>query len=285
MLKLSAVDSSLRLFGPRDAARPSAGAARGLARTVFALVLAMAIALGAATSAIAQQKNRPPSLDQTPPGGRDSSTLGFEPTPPMPRRGSGTGFYVNPTDLVTNAHVVEACRSMRDPQGRRLALVRIDRDLDLALLRADNTTDEWLKLAAPGPLRLGAGVYVMGFPFYGQLGNSVVVTRGVVSSRSGYLGRRANFGLTAPIQPGNSGGPVLDSGGRVIGVAVARLESLYRDPDALPQNVNFAVGQRALSDFLSRSGAVFEVSAEPVADLRDGVPIRFEKTVAAVLCD
>lgn len=265
-------------------ARPAPSGRGRWTAAIAALAVVAAALIGSAAPAQAQNKFSSPGNGVSKPNSR-GAVVEFEPTPPLPRIGSGTGFYVNATDMVTNAHVVETCRSMRDPQGRRLRLVQIDHQLDLALLRSDASTDEWLLIAAPEPLRLGSGVYVMGFPFYGQLGNSVIVTRGVVSSRSGYLGRRTNFGLTAPIQPGNSGGPVLDAQGRVVGVAVARLENLRSDPDSLPQNVNFAVSHRALNDFLTRSGADFQVSADPVADLSNGVPIRFEKSVAAVLCD
>lgn len=275
----------MRIFQSARLTRRRTGdmsAARPFAAAFVAVLLGVALLFTAADRAAAQKQLPNPNEGR---GGSSGASADFEPTPPMPRLGSGTGFYVNATDLVTNAHVVEFCASMRDPQGRRLSLVRIDHQLDLALLRADRQNDEWLQVAAPEPLRLGAGVYLMGFPLYGELGNSVIVTRGVVSSRSGYLGRRANFGHTAPTQPGNSGGPVLDSNGRVIGVAVARVSRLYRNPDVAPQNVNFAIGARALSDFLSGAGAEFEVARDPVADLRDGVPLDFEKTVSAVLCD
>lgn len=268
---------------------------RSVGRAARGLGLAALVALAAAAPAAAQGKfdqpqgspyiNSPPQ--KTPPSGdaRGGFATAHEPAPPRPRRGSGTGFYVNATHLVTNAHVVESCASMRDPYGRSLIVVRIDHDLDLALLRADTRSDAWLTLAAPEPLRLGSIVYVMGFPFYGDLGNSVIVTRGVVSSRSGYRGRLANFSMTAQIQPGNSGGPVLDVGGRVIGVAVSQFVEVARPTEVLPHDINFAISAQALGQFLTEAGTEYDVSETAVADLEDGVPVRYEQTVLAILCD
>lgn len=275
--------------------QPGGSTVNALSLGLTSLIIAALLLL--AGPAAAQNKfTRPNGGQEVPfgkptPGGSSGVSggigvdFGYEPAPPTPLRGAGSGFYVNSNHLVTNAHVVEPCRALRDVDGRELSLVQMDRELDLALLRADSPVDSWLAIAAPDPAPLGASVFVLGFPLYGELGNSVVVTTGVVSTRSGFLGRRADFGLNALIQPGNSGGPVLDSQGRVIGVAVARLAQNSGPVDAAPFNFGFAVSAEALTAFLNHTGADFDVAAEPVADMRDGVPARIEQTVRAVLCD
>lgn len=150
---------------------------------------------------------------------------------------TGSGFYVAPALLVTNAHVVDGAREMRVAsfEGTFDAEpVIVDHRNDLALVRARGAPAAPLMSfrAGHGPV-LGESVHSLGYPLSGILGSGPQVASGVVS---GLLGPDDDLRLvqnTAPIQPGSSGGPLLDEGGLVIGVASA---SLVRG-----QNVNFAI--------------------------------------------
>ncbi|MCI4666416.1 MAG: serine protease [Neomegalonema sp.] len=278
--------------------KPKNGAARAAWRRLHASGLGLILLLLMTGGlAVAELAPKPPSanmrksglapLTDTTPGAHPTpASRGYEPPPPLPGRGSGSGFYISKTELITNAHVVAKCADIRDAQDRKLTLIAMDRETDLALLRAATPSSHWLRLAPPSrPMLLGSGVFVLGFPFYGELGRSVVVTRGVVSSRTGYLGRRANFGVDALMRPGSSGGPVLDSAGRVIGVAVSVLTTPGFNAETTPPNVNFAVGLDALTAFLTAAKVDFHASGEPVAKLSEGLPLSFERSVVPILCD
>ena len=67
-------------------------------------------------------------------------------------------------------------------------------------------------------------IYVAGYPFGGQVSSSIQVTKGIVSSLAGIANNISNIQIDAALQPGNSGGPILDEQGNVIGVAVAKLD-------------------------------------------------------------
>ncbi|MEZ6187699.1 MAG: serine protease, partial [Planctomycetota bacterium] len=133
---------------------------------------------------------------------------------------SGTGFYVEAHTLLTNAHVVGTAETVRVSglEGQARVLAR-DATLDLALIQVQN----------PGPplrfaeqsLRSGVLVFASGYGSYGGQNESLVVTRGAIASV-----RDANARLVfgARVRPGNSGGPLLDSDGRWVGVVCASME-------------------------------------------------------------
>jgi S1-C subfamily serine protease len=108
-------------------------------------------------------------------------------------------------------------------------------------------------------LRNGAGVNVrggervvlVGYPARSQLGG-VNVTEGIVSGLRGALGDRSRFQYTAPTQPGNSGGPVLDASGLVVGVVVSQIDKISGERTA--QNINFGIKLDLVRTFLSANG-------------------------------
>ena len=86
-------------------------------------------------------------------------------------------------------------------------------------------------------------IYVAGYPFGDYYSSSVKVTKGIVSALSGLGNNFSNFQIDAALQPGNSGGPVIDEKGNLIGVAVAKLDQskTFDDFGSLPENTNFAI--------------------------------------------
>ena len=140
--------------------------------------------------------------------------------------GTGTGFIVNNAGLVvTNKHVVQGT----DSAGIRLAsansytaqVVRGHDTLDLAYLLIESN-DQFTPIAVGNSdsVRVGESVIVIGFPLADVLGSEPTVSQGIVSARrTGGL-----IQTDAPVNPGNSGGPMLDQSGNVIGVVVSRIE-------------------------------------------------------------
>jgi len=103
---------------------------------------------------------------------------------------------------------------------------------------------------------VGEEVTAVGFPLGSLLGTSIKATEGTISSLTGLNNDTRMMQITAPIQPGNSGGPLLDDGGYVIGVVTAKLDEIAvaENIGSLPQNVNFALKGSIVINFLSAHG-------------------------------
>lgn len=182
------------------------------------------------------------------------------------RFSQGTGFFVSGDGFaVTNAHVVENCnavaiiRPLSDPTSARV--VAQDSDSDLALLKSD------LKVETSPVIRIGArvgeAISAFGFPHAGVLSTSGNFTAGNISALAG-MGDDARFlQISAPVQAGNSGGPVFDQSGNVVGVVVSKLDAMKfaSKTNDVPQNVNFAIKAAILANFLDRSGIRYSTVA------------------------
>lgn len=171
---------------------------------------------------------------------------------------NGTGFTVAPGLLVTNQHVVAGCQRLDvvSPDGKRQArLIDSDESTDLALLRVTGLSGQIAPIRRPGSIRLGESAYAFGFPLTGLLSEQGNFTNGVVSSLRGMRDSLNQIQITTPLQPGNSGGAVVDASGGVIGVVVAKLNAaaVAQATGDIPQNVNFAVSLQALTEFLRRN--------------------------------
>jgi uncharacterized protein len=174
---------------------------------------------------------------------------------------TGTGFVVSSSGhIVTNAHVVTACKKMTLSNGKLLTLQAYDPATDLALLKSSS-----LEGISPLPLRFGnnlevsEAVAVAGFPLSGLLSPELNVTLGNISALSGPDGTRSLIQITAPVQPGNSGGPILDESGNVVGVVVSKLDAIAVATltGDIPQNVNFGISLGELKSFLATQKVQF----------------------------
>lgn len=164
--------------------------------------------------------------------------------------GSGTGFYINNNNMVTNFHVISKCEYITDSFDNKLELINQDQVNDLAILKG-NFNENFLSVSRNAPV-LGEKVYVAGFPYNNTL-KGFNFTTGNVSSLIGLGQDVANFQITAPVQPGNSGGPILNEYGSVVGVTVARIndETIIEETNSIPQNINFGIKNTILKSLLS----------------------------------
>ena len=136
---------------------------------------------------------------------------------------------------------------MHLPQAGVVEVMTRDESSDLTLLRAPaGTARAVAKFRQGRGIRPGASVVVLGYPLRDLLASEANVSTGAVSALAGPGDDRRLIQLTAPVQPGNSGGPVLDAAGNVVGVVVAKLDAIRvaRSTGDIPQNVNFALSVR-----------------------------------------
>ena len=198
----------------------------------------------------------------------------------IPQSRSGSGFFISKMGhVITNAHVVQNCNKVTigDNSNKQVSaeIISTDRSNDLALLKL--STHEKVSAgsqslirklgAAVVPLmangllrsedvRLGEKILVAGYPFGDFFSNTIKVTTGVVSATRGLSDDSGQFQLDAAIQPGNSGGPIYDSGGNIVGVVIAQLDKLMvaEAIGSLPENVNFGIKASTVRQFLTSSG-------------------------------
>lgn len=288
------VISSIAAEGPPVLALPPGGLAAGW---VAALRVALAevedgrdqpiadAELAAEREAAARREADRARAAASPPGPVDGAGVTAPDLPEQHEQASGTGFRVSPDGtLMTNHHVVAGCRRIT-ADGLPATVVETSESFDLAILSVpDGAGRPWLPLATDGP-RLNADVTVAGYPLHGLLGG-INVTRGAISSLRGLSGDDHTIQVSAPIQPGNSGGAVVDRAGRVVGVVVAKLdeEALRRETGIISQNVNFAIRGDIARLMLDRAGIAYQTAAAgealPPEDLAD----RLTAATALILC-
>lgn len=171
---------------------------------------------------------------------------------------SGTGFAVSDDGLVlTNEHVVEGCQVVT-AEGWGTGVVKAaDRFNDLALVKFDFSSSPVTFRSAPA--KVGEDVFSAGYPL--ELGWNF--TKGSVSALTS---DSRVVQHTAPVQPGNSGGPLIDERGLVVGVVAARLNDIaaLQQYGSLPQNVNFAIHANLAANFLRANDV--EPIARPSSD-------------------
>ena len=149
----------------------------------------------------------------------------------------------------------------------------VDSQIDLALLKSATPVSAVAAFRSGRGVRTGESVIVAGFPLPGLLSSDLNVTTGSVSALAGPGNDRRLIQITAPIQPGNSGGPVFDSSGNVVGIVVARLDTLklIEQIGQSSQNVNFAISEGAARAFLDSFDVPYETKRSdktiPTADI------------------
>jgi S1-C subfamily serine protease len=177
----------------------------------------------------------------------------------------GTGFFVTSNRVLTNFHVIEGCSSVilsvpgAPSDVGRVAATDPSNDLALIALNGTNTLQPSLIPALRNRPQLGEAAFAYGYPLPGLLSRSGNFTSGSVSSLSGLGDDISRVQISTPVQPGNSGGPLLDTYGNVIGVVVGKL--VARDFHDSPQNVNFAIKASVAMSFLEANNV--NISLDP----------------------
>jgi S1-C subfamily serine protease len=181
---------------------------------------------------------------------------------------TGTGIIVSTQgQILTNDHVIEQCTNIvvRRAEGNLESAQLTYRDAtnDLALLKVSGPIDpsDVASLRIAPALRAGEQIAVYGFPLAGTLSESGNIVGGNVSALAGMGDDARYFQITAPIQPGNSGGPLLDMEGDVAGVVNMKLDEMKTAASSgdFPQNVNFAIKGNVATNFLDAHGVEYSI--------------------------
>jgi S1-C subfamily serine protease len=211
--------------------------------------------------------------------------------------------------VITNQHVVDDCKKVTVGDNAKKQVIadvlETDRRNDLALLKisslkmASVETKSLIQklgikivpLASDGLLRsedvdLGEKVLVAGYPYGEMFSNSIKVTGGMVSANRGLGDDTGQFQMDAAVQPGNSGGPIYDENGNIVGVVVAQLNKMKfaKQSGSMPENVNFGIKASTVRQFLSSSGLPTKWSKRTkVMSTKDLAKIA-EKQTVMVMC-
>ena len=173
--------------------------------------------------------------------------------------GSGSGFYINNEGyIVTNYHVVEGCIDVK-VNKENVEIVRTDVMNDLAVVKSNGINSKYIYISKDGPKK-GEDIIVFGYPYGKKSSTESKATAGIVSSLQGMWNNYNEFQIDAAIQPGNSGGPVVNKEGELIGVTVASADYkvFLAAYDNLPQNMNYAIKSQMLTQVLDASDINYE---------------------------
>lgn len=190
----------------------------------------------------------------------------------------GTGFAVAPDGtVITCAHVVKDGNTitvlMSDGKQHKANIVALNRQYDLAILRIDAATPNYLGLESSSEAALGDKLFTIGFPAPDLLGINPKYTEGALAALSGQNDDPRFLQMSVPIQPGNSGGPVVNSRGRVIGVVDSAMRSslfLENGEDAVPQGINWAVKSDYVKALL-KDNDIIPTTPLPGSNVKDAV--------------
>ena len=182
---------------------------------------------------------------------------------------SGSGVVISAKgEILTNAHVVEACQTitvkLASGNSETGALVARDERNDLAVVRLTGTKPPAsIAVFRDGiALRAGDAIVALGYPLSGLLAADANVSVGNVSALAGIADDSRYFQISAPVQPGNSGGPLLDASGHLVGIVTAKLDAVRvaRFTGDIPQNVNFALKAEVARTFLDSKGIAYQTA-------------------------
>ena len=184
---------------------------------------------------------------------------------PQERKSSalGSGFIIDEKGIiVTNNHVIDGCGDVKIHHNGnviRASVVSRDKTNDLAVLKGDFEPEMVFPINEKNA-KLMQEIYVAGYPFGSKISASLKITRGIISSLSGIGNNFSNIQIDAAIQPGNSGGPIFNKSGTVIGVAAHKLDLKYslEKMGSIPENVNFGIKSSVLANFLDSNSVSYK---------------------------
>jgi S1-C subfamily serine protease len=200
-------------------------------------------------------------------------------------RAIGSGFFVSRDGyLLTNFHVVKGAARVQVKFGSRVftaTVIDTDETNDLALLKVDagGLGFPALAISARDTADLGQEVFTIGFPNIEMQGLEPKYTDGRISSLTGMQDDPSEYQISVPVQPGNSGGPLCDANGEVVGIVVARLNDMavMQLQGVVPQNVNYAVKARLARQLLHGTKGVTPITpraqkpADPIKSVENAI--------------
>jgi len=173
---------------------------------------------------------------------------------------TASGFLINKKgQMLTNHHAINGCLDVSvqlNGKDKKATVIHIDEELDLAVLNTAFAKMPHAYFSSNNNKpRLGEDVVVVGFPLQGVLTSKPSLTTGNISALAGIKDNESIYQITAPVQSGNSGGPMLNNAGMVIGIIQSKLNAvrIAKYTGDVPQNVNFAVKYDKVLDFLSKN--------------------------------
>ncbi len=159
---------------------------------------------------------------------------------------SGTAFFIGDNTLITSSHIIldpNNVSILYNGEEVKATVLLNDENMDIAVLKVDVISDCYFNLLSSSDYKIADSIYALGYPMTSSLGNNIRVTNGSVSALSGLNGDTNFIQISAPIQPGNSGGPVINADFGVVGVVSSKISDAYAlaTTSQVAQNVNFAV--------------------------------------------
>ena len=204
-------------------------------------------------------------------------------------KSTGTGFFINSQGyLLTSRHVIEGAKTVKVLTDKGIfpaTVIHADSFNDIAILKVGGQGFGALSIISSRDVKTGDKVFTIGFPNVGLQGFEPKYTEGVISSLSGAKDDPRYFQISTPVQPGNSGGPLINERCEVVGIITARLSeaSSLATTGTLPQNVNYALKSSYVRAFLE---VVPKVANKPLEDTEQDLSnraVQIEKARKAVV--
>jgi S1-C subfamily serine protease len=200
-------------------------------------------------------------------------------------KSSGSGFFITTSGVIaTNAHVIDGASNIQVTISNEIGsftyntkVLLVDNKNDVALLQIDDEEFKGLKSIPYGIVEnsdVGSKVFTIGYPLNDVMGSNYKVTDGIVSSKSGIADDQRYYQISVPLQPGNSGGPLFNKEGNVIGITSARLNGEAVGTQI--ENVNYAIKSSYLLNLykmIPNSTKLSTTSVVSTKELQDQVKI------------
>lgn len=200
---------------------------------------------------------------------------------------TSTGFLISPDGFILTAfHSVGKTQSVQvfyNQKEYTAQVIEKNESIDAAVLKIDGNDFSYLPIASSGAVQTGDMVFTMGYPQISLQGTESKFTEGSISSLSGLADNPQYFQISVPVQPGNSGGPLINKNGEVIGLIIARLNDVTSllSTGSVPQNVNYALKSSYILPFVWKVGDLEKKNS--VSDSLQDRPAAIERAKKSIV--